>query len=593
MKITGRFLLLAGAMLLLLSGCDGGSNQEAKHLHAEACRMMDQCRECTQSYTEVLRVYREASQRIEQILAEHPDSKMARGLVSGELSIGGLTLDPFREMRASLEELARAEKSPLACALLLARKKGQLPAKAAALRDIAGLRAKRGQKNQAVELLSETLDCVSRLESPEQRFRGLVWIADVYAEIGQAKEASKILAEVVDATCAPAQEEWKMNRFQAMLAVACADAGEFSLARRVIGILRDGDVKNEAVHELAAKAVKAGRDEYAASLIAELMAPIEAIQHPEHRPLQESVALTKIAASYADAGLRDEALQILAQAHEAAMAIERTETLVKIADLYVTLEEPDKGSRLLAECLDLESASGDSCENARLGRATRFTEIAGVQVRMGHEGDALKLLSLALDLVETLEHPGSRSYGLLEIAAIHAIMGKRDKVLQLLSQALFSAKEIPVHRESNGDDAFNQIAGLYAETGEIGQALDVAMLMEDEFLIYLVVSDIVDACANGDALDQVQEQFKEVEFEDMDLGSWLSGDLAIRHAELGGIPQAFRMVQELKAETDCSWIMGRIAVEIAKWNPTDQGRLARITQMIAPLDQFWESVASN
>ena len=189
--------------LSVFSGCSTDPNEKANALYVEASQIMQTVKVEAKSYSEALESYNNAREKIVLIYSKYDSSNVAVNLMSGQTRISGLTLSEFKELEGVLTPLAEAEKSPLFCALLIAKTIKHEFWKAAALAEIAGIYAKAGQKEKAAELLSQALETIQTTQTTNDEFqkaRLLAEVAGSYAKAGQKVKAAELLSQALETT---------------------------------------------------------------------------------------------------------------------------------------------------------------------------------------------------------------------------------------------------------------------------------------------------------------------------------------------------------------------------------------------------------
>ncbi|MCH7227312.1 hypothetical protein MLD59_14300 [Verrucomicrobiaceae bacterium E54] len=483
---------------------------------------IDEGRKEAQNHAEVWHSYQRAEGLIDRILSEYPASETATGLSTGSPLISGLTLDQFRALEGSLAELVEAERSPTACALLLAKSIEGNAHRSRAMADVAGVLADSGRREQALALLSQATATARENPWPDLELMGK--IAATYAEVGQQEQASRILSQTL-ALARTVKRRYDGLVFNGLgeipgIAIGFAEVGAFQEAVETARLIESGaGDQARARAGMASAHAKAGHKEEAARLLSQALEAAEA-HASERRGYDRSKPLTLVADAYVQMGERAQAALVLSRALEVARTIpasyNRLEALAEVAvshadngalkqsleilDSIEGLRADDRGLAV-AEIAQAHGRAGKD-EQARLllsrilrsveeeekrwGRDARvnvLTRMSEVHLELGEREQAERLLNRALEADGAL---GSRRYDFLrrvDIAAGFRELGQDEQAERLLSEALQAAEGI--QRPTDRAWAWYAIADGRAEAGQgeqalpwLSQALDAATTYE-------------------------------------------------------------------------------------------------------------------
>ena len=263
---------------------------------------------------------------------------------------------------------------------------------------IAGTQAEAGQREQALQLLSEARE-VARIK-PWPDLRLLCAIAGKYAEAGQQEQASRILAEtlITAQTIKRMYDGIKQNGLWVVpdIAIQYAKIGEFDQALQTAdGIKKPARDRIRAWIGIAGEYAKAGQKEHAARLLSRALEAAKMFEEEEWA-YEKSKPFTDIAGVYTQIGQKDQATLVLSQALKKAMAIP--------------------------------------------GSYNQFEALAEIAINHAKNGES----NQALEVVNAIEglHPDDRSMVLAEIAGGYAKAGQKEQAMLLLSQALKTAETI-------------------------------------------------------------------------------------------------------------------------------------------------------
>ena len=358
MRPRARSLAFLSLPIFLLSGCSDDANKGAKSLYSQASQALESSKTGQKSHAEVLVSYKTAKDRIERILREYPSSEIAVGLSSGGTTISGLTLDQFRGLEATLNELAEAERSPLACALLIADSMETASGKSEVLAEIASKVAKNGNKELAVELLSQALDGIKTMKDTPL--------------LDEALAAAKPRTH---------KDAYQKSAVLGKIAGKYAEIGDFTHAVETAKMIRkisDSKAKSGALAESARRVVEIGEKEQASRLLSQALGEARTIEDS----LVKTWSLTGIALEYQTDGQKDLSSQLFIEALGAAKTIADADDKFCEMDTIATryLENGD-----LMKALDV----GLSMEDAEwIWRTWALSDIAGKVAQLDEKDKA-------------------------------------------------------------------------------------------------------------------------------------------------------------------------------------------------------------
>ncbi len=477
-------------------------------------------------------------------------------------------------------DVAQAEQSPISCALLVAKTIEDPTERSKAMASIAGTLAEAGQREQALQLLSEAREVARIKPWPDLR----LWcaIAGKYAEAGQQEQASRILAEtlITAQTVNRIYDDMKQNGLWVLpdIAIQYAKIGEFDQALQTAdGIKKPARDRIKAWIGIAGEYAKAGQKEQAAQLLSVALEAAKMFAE-EESVYEKSKPFTDIAGVYTQIGQKEQATLVLSQALKKAMTIpdsgNKLEALAGIAINHAKNGEFNQAHEVV-----------NSIEGLRPhDRCMVLAEIAGGYAKAGQKDQAMLLLSQALEEAKTYEDEEledevlsafavnyaqagdfdqaikmaraikSDAYGkceaLAEIAVGHAEHGQEEQAIKLLSEVLKIAMTLPSGEHLSRE--LVKIAGRYIEIKEVNKASQL--------------------------LSQALEKAKEIK--DADDKPFAYAYLAQMHGKLGQNDQASKLLsQALKAATtieDASWksfMLTEIARKYAEAGQKEQASL--------------------
>ncbi len=426
MKKSLYYFLVACLTIILLAGCST-PDEKANKLFVEASELIKSAQEVEEtSYVDAFKLYEKSLTKLERITSKYPSSQLAVEIAQGKAKIGPYSIQSFRDVVLPLaRRKAEAEQDPKVCAIFVAETMAYVGSKTIALSEIAGkytaakqfeqallvartiqddtvkasvlagisnkvseagqkekaieilsealriikydkafaLVVKVGQKEKALEIILETLQAARIIEDPDAKATALFEVAGKYFEVGEKGKATEILSEALQT--ARTIESYS-GKASALVDIAgkYAEMGQFDKALRVARTIESYYMKASALAEIAGEYAKAEqfdqaiqvaraikgyyRDYFKASALAEIVGEYarsgqfdQALQVA--RTIKEdfwkAFALTKIAEEFARAGQFDQALQI---ARSTENSFFKASASVKIADEYAKVGQFDQ-----------------------------------------------------------------------------------------------------------------------------------------------------------------------------------------------------------------------------------------------------------
>ena len=257
------------AIVLLPPYCRSeGSTDET---FSEACRLVSSAREAEKrSYSEALGLYEKALGILEGITREYASSPAARKILTGYARVGPYTVAelerrvlPFARLRAS------AEKDPLVCAMIFAE----------------------------------------RSEGITQKIHALLRVADAFLQAGQGEKVAGVLLKALSAA-QTIRDPSDRTRVLIDIAVKAAQAGGYDQALETAHAIDDPTRVPRALIDIARQCAKAEEAERVAEILSQALEAVETMKNADW----QAPARLMIAATYAEAGLIDQALQLVEKA---------------------------------------------------------------------------------------------------------------------------------------------------------------------------------------------------------------------------------------------------------------------------------------
>jgi len=483
-KFLLSFVCLFTASLCLW-GCSGDPNEKANKLYVEASmdasEFLGSSKEWDGSYLTLYDSYIRTKDRIDLILSKYPSSDIAVGLSSGKIKISGLTLRQFKVKEDFVNLIHDAEQSPFSTALLLAEITEDVKEKYFIYRFMAESYASAGQEKKVTYLLSRVFEDFSTM-STYDKSRTLYYIACDYAKFGHFQQAFKLAKTIGDA-----------------------------------------DLKSKTLINIAAKYVEAGQNEKAALLLSQALVIAKTSGEYKSRRLDD------IADIYINIGLLDEACKIInSRDYESSTyssSEEKINKFLKISAKHIEAGQNEKAALLLSQALDIATdlppggfntdtdlaikIAKQYAKNGQNEEATQLFGQASAAVDLINDREtklrfliflkcqlasvtkteyAVQLLSEALESAKSLESRADRKHELCRIAGIYAALG-------MLNQSIAVLSTNKLDHSSDSIDVFRDIAGNYADRGEIDQAFTFIKSISDSDTKFGVLVKFVDKYA--------------------------------------------------------------------------------------------------
>lgn len=326
--------------------------------------------------------------------------------------------------------------------------------KASALSNVAGRYAELGDHEKAIQLFSEALAITKTIKDPYDQMEALSTLAEDCITAGQQELAAQAIApqiKLIETVPNQDSKDWLL----AAIADQYAEAGMYQQAFDIVATIRNHQFRDEIYTEIIKRSAEAGHTDQALEIVkkitddtikSEIIAfiandctePEEETPHELSLPqmlkeamatkevLKRTEAMIQVAGQYTEAGLNEQAVQILSDARELVPSMDmewkRTHVLDDIAIQYAVSGRFD---------LAMETANQMSGENFRGGTlrgiaekcaaAGRFIEALEATRKISHQrNQAYALCSISIQYAATEKTPGPE-----EIEILSAIVQKR------------------------------------------------------------------------------------------------------------------------------------------------------------------------
>ena len=223
-----------------------------------------------------------------------------------------------------------------------------------------------------------------------------------------------------------------------------------------------GATRTWALSELASAAAQAGDRDRASRLAADAEALARAITRPD----AQARWLAQLAVAAAQAGDRDRASRLAADAEPVARVItypqHQAQALAELAVAAARADDPDRASRLATDAETLARAITDPDSQARA--------LTGLADAAAQAGDPDRAETLARDIA----NPDAQAQALAELAVGAAQAGDRDRASRLATDAEVLARAIP-----DPDSQARALAWLAVAAARLGDPHGVSRLATD------------------------------------------------------------------------------------------------------------------
>lgn len=307
-------------------------------------------------------------------------------------------------------------------------------------------------------------------------------MAVAYAEQGAFEKSIEVAHELEES--APT-----LNR----IALSCLVNGHSVQALEATRSIDYPDLKAPLLVELAAKAIRDGRNPDALELLLEATETAAGIEFSEQR----ISTLVSIASLTNRCGQEDEALEILARAHDQCTKSEGFDpdaVLAQIAGAYAELKRYDSADKVIEE---IENPFQFAHANAKV--SLEYT-------RAGNTARALELLADATAIVRDEEVYGDQSLLmreslLSELASCYALVGHYEEAFQMTG--LMSSQD-------QQDRTLDEIAKQGVRSGHNSRAFEATEMIKDDYARALSELSIVDAFIDSNQLELADHTLSQV-----------------------------------------------------------------------------------
>jgi tetratricopeptide (TPR) repeat protein len=319
--------------------------------------------------------------------------------------------------------------------------------KAKALSTVAGLYARTGRKDKALETLSQALQIAERIESDYGSNEALAEISSKYVEFGADSQALKIIEFVkpehfVDGTeeLTPYNHWLHLKLANKYLDVGRSDQafGILERARLKIDAIKDTSQKSKTLAEIGTVYAKAGQSHKADELLSEALEVITAAAS-QSEPYK-SMALTIVAEEYAKSGFCQQAYEVcdtVAVEHNRSDASKRVAAICSKDTSTKTLSPSEPGIEAALKLIEIGEREKGLQAIQNFGRQyASGGELVHAATKLAESGK----YDLALKVTRAIVSDGSgfmdvpnvtsqeyRAEAVAEIAILYAKTGPREE----------------------------------------------------------------------------------------------------------------------------------------------------------------------
>ena len=611
--------VLASAVVLLSMSCSE-PNSPADQLVAEAAVLISKAQTAQQtSFSEALQLYQAALAKAQTAATHLPTSQGKKS----DFAIGSTTFKTLKDTRIPQTAVrAEAEKSPLACALLVARTIPDAQTKAALLEQITLAYLKAGQYEQALQATQFMADVHRQAHLLQQIALGNIRAGNYEQGLRLAQRIARLTDQALFGVEVLTQ-----------IALRYVKAGQYDHALQVAQTTPRPSSTAWIMTEIAG--TKEQKDFTARAFTTLSQAADIAMTIPNDS--LKSLVQGQIGQTYARLGDYPRALEITQTIREVR---HRTDTIVAIAHTAIEAGDLEHAQQLVQILTNGEEALSKS----QLFTSQALIEIAEKYTAVGHTEQALSVLSTASEsvtaqsqpspqpevvarlalafleagnvhqayqLTDTITVPDRRAQTLMQLAFRHADMGEIDLALQIaetltetLSDPSGFARQAEIYRhlalisleQDNPEQALKlaqaitipeqQAATLlplalsHAKTGHIERAIHIAGLLSEPSQQAKVFGRIAQTYLEQGDVEQAHQLAQAIKIPEQKTQTLVQ--LAHRHAKDGEIDHAMQ-IAEMLPEQRRAEIFGRLAQTHLKQGDVEQA--LKLAQEIQVLEQ--------
>ena len=356
-------------------------------------------------------------------------------------------------------------------ALKLYRQAGDTTGEAASLIVLGRVYSDLGEKQKALEYLSQSLHLFQTVGDRDGEAMILTNIGAVYSDLGEKQKALEYYSQSLPLSRAlgnRSQEAITLNK----IGQVYSEFGEkqkaleyYSQSLPLSRAVGDRGGEATALHNIGSVYDDLGEKQKALEYYSQSLLLTRAVGDRRG----EAVTLNNIGIVYSALGEKQKALEYLGQSLPLRRATGdrdgEARTLNNIGTVYSDLGEQQKALEYLGQSLTLSRATGD-----RSGEASTLIGIGKVYSDLGEKQKALEYYSQSLPLIRAIGDRSREATTLNNIGSVYSALGEQQKALEYYSQSLPLSRA--VGNRSQEATTLNNIGQVYSELGEKQKALE-------------------------------------------------------------------------------------------------------------------------
>ena len=550
-RYTKSFLLpfsLIGVVLAI--GCSE-PDSPADQLLTEAAALISSAQTAQQtSFSEALRLYQAAlakAQTARPYLSTAQEEK-------SDFAIGSITFKVLKDTRIPQTTVrAQAEKSPLACALLVARTIPEVQPRAAVLEQITLAYLKAGQYEQALQATQFVPDVHRQTDLLKQIALGNIRAGDYEQGFQLAQRIARLTDQALFGVEVLTQ-----------IALQCVKAGQYEYALQVAQTTPRPSSRAWIMTEIAGTQEQKDFTARAFSTLSQATDIATTIPNDSLKSLVQG----QIGQTYARLGDYFQALEVAQTIWEVR---HRIDTIVAIVHTAIEAGDLDNAQQLVQMLTNGE----ETLPKSQLFTIQALIEIAEKYMAAGHKEQASSLLSTTLGsltaLTEYMPQPAHPEL-VSRLALAFLEVGKTPQAYQLTDMIT-----VPGRRA----EALMQLAFRHADMGEIDPALQIAATLADPPRQAEIYRHLALTFLEQDNTEQALKLAQAIPLPEQQATTLLR--IALSHAEAGRTDRAIHIAALLAEPSQQAKVFGRLAQTYLEQGNVKQAH--KLAQAIKILDQ--------
>lgn len=316
-------------------------------------------------------------------------------------------------------------------------------AKVVAFQNLALLDLEKGEPAKTVELLGKAAESADEIEFVEEKIRALLEVGNHYLEAKENGKAVEVFGKAKG--CAETLDNVHRDLFLGSVALGFLQAGSLELADRTLDLVNDNVQMSSAMVGFAREFWKRDEKPEALETLEESYSILKSQRSGEVRDSKARFGLwATIAVEFARFEKPERSIEI---AQEIADETSQTSALAQIAQVCAANDKDDLARQAV-------NAIGDDAQ-----KMFAFVGISDVKNKAGNADEAVRFLTEAETLAETVEQLSLRSAALNELTRRFHDYGNAGKVRELVFENLDTIFNI--RDESTRAVALAQMSDFY------------------------------------------------------------------------------------------------------------------------------------